>query len=98
MIDLSLNKQLGEALDPLALLWIVLFWIAWRFRKLKERKTSTAIFVLWILIWCFGSTPLADWLLAKLEQPYVITDWKALPKADAVICLGGGLTLSQQRF
>jgi uncharacterized SAM-binding protein YcdF (DUF218 family) len=91
MIDLSLSKLLGEALDPLAILWVVLFCIAWRFRKLKERKTSFVIFTLWILIWCFGATPLTGWLFTKLEQPYVVKDWDALPKADAVICLGGGL-------
>ena len=91
MIDLSLSKQLGEALDPLAILWIVLICIAWRFRKLNERKTSAAIFSLWILIWCLGATPLTGWLFSTLEQPYVIKDWGSLPKADALVCLGGGL-------
>lgn len=90
MIGLSLSKLLGEALDPLAILWLVLFGIGWRFRKMKERKTSIIIFALWILVWCLGATPLVGWMMAKLEKPYVVHDWDALPKADAIVSLGGG--------
>ena len=91
MIDLNLSKRLGEALDPLAVIWVLLLCIAWRFRKLKEHKTSAVVFLLCTLVWCMGATPLSGWLLAKLERPYMVDDWEALPKADAVICLGGGL-------
>ena len=83
MFDLNLSKRLGEALDPLAVIWVLLLCIAWRFRKLKEHKTSAAVFFLWAVVWCLGATPLSGWLLAKLERPYIVSDWAALPKADA---------------
>ena len=91
MIDLSLSKQFGEALDPLAILWMLLFCIALRFWKLKERKTSISIFLLWIFVWCLAGTPIPGVMLASLERPYQVHDWDALPKVDAVVCLGGGL-------
>jgi uncharacterized SAM-binding protein YcdF (DUF218 family) len=91
MIEFSLNKQLGEALDPLAILWVLMMGVVWRFWKLKERKSSVSIFALWILVWCLGATPLPGLMLASLERPYVVSDWDALPKVDAVVCLGGGL-------
>ncbi len=91
MNSFSMSKILGEALDPLAFIWLVLFCIAWRFQKLKQTKTSMMIFLLWLMVWCIGATPLTAWMLTKLEQPYTIRDWDSVSELDAVVCLGGGM-------
>ena len=91
MINLSPNKLFGDALDPLSLLWVVLLLLAWGGWRRRERKTSVALFVLWVSIWLVAATPFSSLLLATLERPYLPMDRDALAEADAVICLGGGL-------
>ena len=58
---------------------------------LRWRKTAIALcsFALsWSLLW---SVPMAsDWLRGTLESRYPVRDEAALPRADAVVVLGGG--------
>lgn len=73
--------RLSAGLLLLALLVLVMRW----------RKTAIAIFALataWSLLW---SIPLAsDWLRSGLEDRYPSIPETALPRADAIVVLGGG--------
>jgi len=91
MFDLRLSKLLGQVLDPLAIIWILLFCISLRYAWLKQRRRSLAWLSLWAWIWCVGATPLSSQLLARLERPYLPTPGTALQQGDAVICLGGAM-------
>lgn len=91
MINLSLNKLLDDALDPLNMIWIILLLAAWRFWKLKAYKSSVGLFVVSVLVWSLGASPLSGLMLGSLERPYLKTNSSALENVDAVVCLGGGM-------
>ena len=91
MIDLSLNKLLDDALNPLAMIWFILLLAAWRFWKLKAYKSSAGLGAVSVLVWFLGASPLAGMILGSLERPYLETDSSALDGVDAVVCLGGGM-------
>ena len=91
MIDLSPNKLLGHALDPVAMLWMGMLLVAWKFWRLKAYKSSIAMYCLWIFLWCLGASPLSGWMLSRLETPYLRTEPLDLQGVDAAICLGGGM-------
>jgi uncharacterized SAM-binding protein YcdF (DUF218 family) len=85
-----LSKLLPPWLYPLGsacLLMLVALWLP-RKPRLQRGLLLTAVGVLWI-----SSTPFASrWVLGSLESPYAKdTDPVALPKADAIVVLGGGV-------
>jgi uncharacterized SAM-binding protein YcdF (DUF218 family) len=47
-----------------------------------------------LILWVLGSTPIAETLVRRAEQPYATNVLATLPVADAVIALGGGHTPS----
>ena len=91
MVDLRLSKLLDAALDPLAWIWLGVLWWGIRCWRSGSKSRAVTAWSLFALIWCLGATPLSATLLAQLEKPYAIGDWEGLPKADAIVCLGGGL-------
>lgn len=62
--------------------------IAWR---LRGRTLAIALLVLgmtWSMLWSIPSA--SEWLRAPLERQHAVVAMSALPKADAIVVLGGG--------
>ena len=91
MINLSLNKLLGDALDPLTMIWIILLLAARRFWKLKAYRSGIGMFIVWVLVWFLGASPLSGMILGSLESPYLKAEPSLLENVDAVVLLGGGM-------
>jgi uncharacterized SAM-binding protein YcdF (DUF218 family) len=76
-------------LEPIGLVWaclLVLTVALWR----KGRRYAWATLLLAALLYVFGSTGLPGWLVQRLERPYAGVKIAALPRADAIVVLGGG--------
>ncbi|NBQ24701.1 MAG: YdcF family protein [Verrucomicrobia bacterium] len=91
MVDLSPNKLLDALLDPVAWIWLALLGASIRAWRSGSKRSAGIGGLSVFLIWLLGATPLPHHLLAHLEKPWIVEDWEALPKADAIVCLGGGL-------
>jgi uncharacterized SAM-binding protein YcdF (DUF218 family) len=81
--------------EPIGLIWLALIVLAillWR-----KRQRSFAVFTgaLAATVYVFGATGVPGMLLGSLEQPYGGVNYAALPPADAVVLLGGGVGLSR---
>jgi uncharacterized SAM-binding protein YcdF (DUF218 family) len=83
-IAIALISPLGTAL-ALALLALVLG--AWGWRRLAMGLGGTAF--VWLWLW---STPVAsNWLIGETEARYPAVPVQALPQAQALVVLGGGM-------
>ena len=84
-------KTLLHLIQPLPLIWLVLgIWLA---RLIVKKRFSTTMLVpglIWVLLTFVTCTPLSSYLLATLENELPKVKLEELPKADAIICLGGG--------
>ncbi|EDY21994.1 protein of unknown function DUF218 [Chthoniobacter flavus Ellin428] len=82
--------QLIYLMEPLGLTWLCLlvltFWLA--FKRQRGPAILAALGV--ILVTAVGSTSLAGRMLGSLERPYAGVKIDELPKADAIVMLGGG--------
>ena len=88
---LLFTKILSQLAYPLSASWLLaavaglLFWC-------KRRRTAgvlLAIALSWLWLW---STPaFSDWVRATLEQRHPPLPVEALPGADAIVVLGGGM-------
>ncbi|HEY5851894.1 MAG TPA: YdcF family protein [Lysobacter sp.] len=87
----SLQKLLVGLTYPPALS-LCLLVIAVCLLMLHRRHGAAMVFVAafaWSALW---SVPMAsDWLRARLEQRYPPVDEASLPRADAIVVLGGGM-------
>lgn len=82
-------------LEPLGLVWMILIGGAgWKFYR-KEKRDAWILTGLVFFIWLIGGTSLTGMLLARLERPYAGMRIEDLPKADAIVLLGGGKTPSR---
>jgi len=67
---------------------LVCAMLAWRLRR---RALGTALLVLalaWSTLWSIPNA--SEWLRAPLERQHAVVAMSALPKADAIVVLGGG--------
>lgn len=82
---------LGESIG---LVWLLTLLAAgflfWR----RQWLGSLVTLLLAALIYVMSGTSLSTMLLASLEKPYAIQDFKDIPVCDAVVVLGGGHRLS----
>ncbi len=90
-VDIFLTKVLAQLVYPLSFSLMLstvaglLLWRGWR--RLGGACLSIAIVWLWLC-----STPVFSGILrASLEQSYPAVPIQELPKADAILVLGGGL-------
>ena len=83
---IALISPLGTAL---ALGLLALALALWRWRRLSWLLAAIAL--LWLWVW---STPAASlWLRAGLESRYPPLALQAVPSAQAIVVLGGALSL-----
>jgi uncharacterized SAM-binding protein YcdF (DUF218 family) len=88
----SLNASLKSLLpwiEPIGLSLIVLTALLIHFLRRRHWKMSAGVALSWALLLLTTCTPLPNVLLGTLEKPWSSTDLKSLPKADAIVVLGG---------
>jgi uncharacterized SAM-binding protein YcdF (DUF218 family) len=79
-----------ELSQPLTLSWLLL--TLWLLIALVRRKPGTRLLRLaWLALSLTTCTPLPSWLLAQLENRHPAVRIEDLPKADFIVCLGGGM-------
>lgn len=82
-------KQALALIEPLGFAWALLVVFTIVFLRRRHWLASVATGVPMALLFIFGSTDLPGWLLRGLERPYAGVEIAALPKADAIVMLGG---------
>jgi uncharacterized SAM-binding protein YcdF (DUF218 family) len=97
----SVLRQLVYLFYPIGLLWVALILLFLRCCWKRKIISGAIVALLIVFVSIVGGTPFSDTLLRTLEQPYYHQDWNALPKADAVVLLGGNLSgsaLEKEQF
>jgi uncharacterized SAM-binding protein YcdF (DUF218 family) len=86
----ALIEFLAALTDPLTLsLWLVACGIlAWAMHRRLVGGVLLALAMGWSLLWSIPQV--SDWLRAPLERQHSVVEATALPKADAIVVLGGG--------
>jgi uncharacterized SAM-binding protein YcdF (DUF218 family) len=84
-------KTVIKLIQPLSLIWLVLgLWLVKR--AIKQRSRSLLVpGAVWLLLTVMTCTPLPSILLEGLENELPKVKLADLPKADAILCLGGGV-------
>ena len=82
--------QLLALMEPLGFVWawLVILTIALACKRRWAFAATALVPVL--IIFLFGSTGFPGWLVQNLERPYAGAQLANLPKADAIVVLGGG--------
>lgn len=97
---LQLLKSSLNLLNPLGLVWVGLFLLV--VSLIRQRMKWHAIFAagLWALLTLSTCFPFWGLRLSALEDPWrgIAGHWDALPTADAIVCLGGGVGISPQEI
>jgi uncharacterized SAM-binding protein YcdF (DUF218 family) len=88
MLDYLL-RQVLLLLQPLGLIWATLGVLTWRCRR-TQRRIAVTTGALFVFIFIVGSTDFPGWLLRTQERPWAGVNLDTLPKADAIVVLGGG--------
>jgi uncharacterized SAM-binding protein YcdF (DUF218 family) len=92
---LALTKFLTWLASPLVValaLGLLAWWQAYRGRR-RGAVLWLALAVLWLLLW--SSTPFYGWFGSTLERQYPPRRAEDMPKADAIVVLGGGMEWSR---
>jgi uncharacterized SAM-binding protein YcdF (DUF218 family) len=85
-----LINLLIELSQPLSLAWLL--FSLWLLAALVRRRPGTRLLRLaWLALTLASCTPLPSWLLARLENHHPAVRLEDLPKADFIVCLGGGM-------
>lgn len=80
--------------EPLGMLWFLLLaWTVWRLARRRWRQACASGFVV-LAVSLIGNNWVAGRLLAGLERPYAGRSADSLAPADAVVMLGGTVSLS----
>ncbi len=89
MADFVRDLVVALTYPPVMSLWLMLAGAV--LALLRRRTLAAALLILgiaWSLLW---SIPLcSEWLRASLSRDYPVVDEAALPRADAIVVLGGG--------
>jgi uncharacterized SAM-binding protein YcdF (DUF218 family) len=78
-----------DLMQPLGLSWLLLgIWVlhAW----LRRRPGRSLPTLAWLVLSLATCTPLASWLMTRLESTHPSVTIETLPQADIIVCLGGG--------
>jgi uncharacterized SAM-binding protein YcdF (DUF218 family) len=97
-ISTALTRHVLTLLEPIGLLWLALIVLALLLWRKRQRGFAFATGSLAAAVYVIGATSFPDMLLRSLEQPYAGVNVTALPTADAVVMLGGGLTPSSSEI
>lgn len=89
-------KQGINLLQPLPLLWIGLLILAASLARRQQWQPFRLAAGLWLFISLTTCLPTCSLLLASIEKPWrsIAGRWDELPVGDAIVCLGGGASVS----
>ena len=90
-----LLRQILLLLEPLGLIWLSLIALTVALWRKRQRSLATGAAALALAIFLVGGTLLPALLLGTLEKPYAGLQPAHLPRADAIVVLGGGATASR---
>lgn len=81
---------LAPLLEPIGALALAMaLAVLWLLARAQWRA-AVWLAVPTLVLWAIGSTPVAETLARRMEQPYATNALLNLPEADAVVALGGG--------
>ena len=84
----------SDLAQPLALLFLLGVGTTIMAFRRKQWRSAFALLIILGLFFTIGATPVPARLAARLETPFVLPDWDAVPEADAIVILGAALTQS----
>jgi uncharacterized SAM-binding protein YcdF (DUF218 family) len=84
--------------QPVGLIWFAVVLVLVAALRGGRRREAAFVFLIATVFWAAGASPISAWLLASLEKPFANRDWRAGPKADAVVMLGGTLDSSRNEL
>jgi uncharacterized SAM-binding protein YcdF (DUF218 family) len=87
----SLTDFVLALIEPTGFAWTCLFLLTLAFAWRRRWRAALATAVPTIILFVFGSTDAPGFFMRELERPYADVDLAALPKADAIVLLGGGV-------
>ena len=90
MIDV-INKFVGFVVNPLfiGMMMVIAGFILIRMKRLRAASCMLAVSFVWFWFW---SMPIVGgWLCFPLEKDYPVVLAEDMPKADAIVLLGGGV-------
>lgn len=95
---LQLLKSSLHLLNPLGLIWLGLFLFAVSLARRRMKRHALFAACLWAFLTLSTCFPFWGLRLSALEDPWrsIAGQWQALPTADAIVCLGGGASISPQ--
>ncbi len=85
----------GDLAQPLAILWFLCVGATVGAFRRKQWRSAFTFFSVSLVFFAVGSTPIPALLVQRLESPYILADWEAVPEADAIVILGAALTPSK---
>ena len=86
------SKALFLLIDPPALVLILLI-IAWILRKRSSRVSMSLYATALIVLFLTGCPTTSQWLVRSLENQFVDTAVEAEPAAEAIVVLGGSISM-----
>jgi uncharacterized SAM-binding protein YcdF (DUF218 family) len=87
-------QQILMLIEPIGFVWLCLLILSVVLWRSRQRRFAAAAFALAAFIYLV-STNATGLLLGSLEQPYAGVNFAELPKADAIVLLGGGVEPSR---
>jgi uncharacterized SAM-binding protein YcdF (DUF218 family) len=92
----DLRKLAGALVMPVGLLWLGLGGLAFALSAAGLTRFAWAAWALWLGLALAGNGWVASTLVARLERDFDRVDPLALEPFDAVVVLGGGVTLNDE--
>jgi uncharacterized SAM-binding protein YcdF (DUF218 family) len=84
-----MSRVFEVLLEPVGFLWLALLIGACVLAGRKRPLVAFFLFLLALVLWLFGASPLPAHLLAAIERPYDRRPQTVVTNADAVVMLGG---------
>ncbi len=81
----------GDLAQPLAILWFLCLGATVGAFRRKQWRSFVSLGFITVLFFGVGATPGPALLVKRLEAPYLLENWDAVPAADAIVILGGGM-------
>ncbi|MCA9064055.1 MAG: YdcF family protein [Planctomycetaceae bacterium] len=82
---------------PAGVVWWFTFFSAIRLFQIGQRRGAMSMLTVWVLYTASGSGYLSDYLVRRLESPFLSMQPLEVEPLDAVIVLGGGGSLGGNR-
>jgi uncharacterized SAM-binding protein YcdF (DUF218 family) len=95
MLSIAIQFFVSLTYPPTLSLWLIPFGVLARALRRRTLGTGLLVFaVAWSFIWSIPQ--FSDWLRAPLERQHAAVSASRLPKADAIVVLGGGKIRPEQ--